>query len=81
MLKSSRGLLYAEDLSHRICRFFLCCCGDMCVGIQGEACGEVTQHTGYSFYVNSILQRNRRKGVAEVMESDLWDTGSCQYSL
>ena len=53
----------------------------MGIGIQREACREVTKHTRYGFYVNSILQGNGCKGVAEVVEPDLWDTGSCQYSF
>jgi len=81
MLKSSHGLLYAKDLSHRICCFFLCCRSHMCIGIQREPSGKMTQHTGYSFYVNSVLQRNGCKGVAEVVESDLWDSCSGKDSF
>ena len=53
----------------------------MGIGIESESRREVTQHAGYSFYVNSVLQRNGSKGVAEVVESDLWDTCSCQHSF
>ena len=53
----------------------------MGVGIQREPSGEVAEHTGYSFYVNSVLQRNGSKGVAEVVKSDLRDACSCQHTL
>ena len=53
----------------------------MGVGVQGEAGGEVAQHTGYGFYVNSVLEGNGSEGVAEIMESDLRDACSCQHSF
>ena len=53
----------------------------MSVGVQGEAGGEVAQHTGQGLDVNAILQGYRGKGVSEVVESDLRDTGSCQHPL
>ena len=81
MLKSSHGLLYAEDLSHRICRFFLCCGGDMGIGIQRESGGEVAQHAGHGLDIHSVLQGYGSEGVAEVVESDLWDASSFQNSF
>ena len=53
----------------------------MGIGVQGEACGEVAQHTGYRFDVHSVLQRDGGEGVAEVVESDLRDTSPLQHSL
>ena len=53
----------------------------MGIGVQRESSGEVAQHAGDSFYVNSILQGNRSEGVAEVVESDLWDSCSGQDSF
>ena len=81
MLKSSHGLLYAEDLSHRICRLSLCGRSDMSIGIQSEPGGEVAQHTGYGFDIDTVLQGNGGEGMAEVVESDLWDARSCQHSF
>ena len=49
----------------------------MSVGVQGEACGEVAQHTGHGLNVHSVLQGDGCEGVAEVVESDLRDTCSC----
>ena len=53
----------------------------MCIGIQGEACGEVAQHAGHRLDVHAVLQRDGCKGVAEVMESDLRDASPFQHSL
>ena len=72
---------HAEYIPHCISCFLLCCRSYMGIGIQRETGGEVAQHAGYGFYVNSILQRNRSEGVAEVVESDLGDAGSCQHSF
>ena len=43
------------------------------VGVQGEACGEVSQHAGDSLDVYAVLQCDGGEGVAEVMKSDLRD--------
>ena len=53
----------------------------MGVGVQGEACGEVTEHTADRFDIHAVLQGDGGEGVAEVVESDLWDPGSGQHSL
>ena len=53
----------------------------MGVGVQGEAGGEMTEHTGHSLYVHTVLQGYGCKGVSEVVESDLGDACSCQYSF
>ena len=74
-------VLHIQHIPYRICCFFLCCRGYMGIGIQREPGGEVAQHAGDGFYVNPILQGNRSEGVAEVVESDLWDAGSCQHSF
>ena len=55
--------------------------GDMGVGVQGEASGEVAQHSGHGLYVHAILQCDGCKGVSEVVESDLRDAGPCQHSF
>ena len=53
----------------------------MSVGVEGESCGEVAQHTGYRLDVYSVLQRQRRKGVAEVVEPNLGQSRSLQHSV
>ena len=53
----------------------------MGIGVQGEACGEVAQHAGHRLDVHSVLQRNGCEGVAEVVESDLGNACSLQYTL
>jgi|GEM_PF-4832239 len=35
----------------------------MSVGIEGESCGEVAQHTGHCLDVHPVLQRQRCEGV------------------
>ena len=64
-------LLHVENVPHRISCLFLCCRSHMGIGIRSELGEEVVEYTGYGFYVNPILQCNRSKGVAEVVESDL----------
>ena len=39
----------------------------MGIGIQGEACREVTQHAGHCLDVYSVLEGNGSEGMAEVM--------------
>ena len=43
----------------------------MGIGIQREPGGEVAQHSGYGFCINSVLQGYCSEGVEEVVESDL----------
>ena len=40
----------------------------MGVGVQGEACGEMTQHAGHGFDFHAVLQSEGGEGVAQVME-------------
>ena len=47
----------------------------MGIGVQGEACGEVTEYTADSLGVHAVLEGYGREGVAEIMESDLRDPG------
>ena len=53
----------------------------MGVGVEGEAGGEVTQHAAYRLDVHAVLQGDGGEGVAEIVESNLRDSGSSQYSL
>ena len=53
----------------------------MGVGVQGESSGEMTQHTAYRLDVHTVLKCNGCEGVAEIMESDLGNTGPFKYPL
>ena len=53
----------------------------MGVGVEGEAGGEMAEHTADCFNVYAFLQSYGRKGVTKVVESDLWDTCSRKDSL
>ena len=48
----------------------------MGIGVQSEACGEVTQHTGDGLDVHTVLERDGGEGVAEVMEPNFRDACS-----
>ena len=53
----------------------------MGIGVQGEACGEVTQHAGHRLNVHTVLQGDGCEGMAEVVESDLRDASPLQHTL
>ena len=53
----------------------------MGVGVQGETCGEVTQHAGHRLAIHAVLECDSCEGVAEIMESDLVDTCPFKYPL
>lgn len=53
----------------------------MGVGVQGEAGGEVAQHTGDGFDVYAVLQCDGGEGVAEVMEPNFRDTCPLEDAL
>ena len=65
-----RMRLSGKKISHGLSGFFLCRGGDVGVGVQGEACGEVTQHTGHRLDVYSVLEGDGGEGVTEVMGFD-----------
>ena len=49
--------------------------GDMGVGVEGEAGGEVAEHSADRLDVHAVLERNGGEGVTEVVESDFRDPG------
>ena len=73
--------LYVQYITYRRGGFFLGRGGDMGVGVQGEACGEVAEHTADRLDVHAILEGDSCEGVAEVVESNLRDACPCQYSF
>ena len=53
----------------------------MGIGVQGEPCGEVTQYAADGLDIDAVLECDGCEGVAEIVESDLWDACSLQHSL
>jgi len=45
------------------------------VGGEGESGAAVSQHTGYGFYIDSVLQGEGREGVPQVVEADVFQPG------
>lgn len=43
----------------------------MCIGVQGEACREVSQHAGYRLDVHSVLEGDSGEGVPKSWNSIL----------
>ena len=71
--------LHTQYIPHGLGGFLLCRGGDMGIGIQGEACGEVAEHSRDGFDVHAVLESDGCKDVAEVMESDIRDARHLQY--
>lgn len=61
----------AQHIGHGVRRLALGLGGDMGVGVQGEACGVVAQHSADGFDVHAVLESQGCKGVAEVVEPHL----------
>ena len=45
----------------------------MGIGVQGEPCREVTEHSTDGLDVHAVLEGDGCEGVAEIVESDLRD--------
>lgn len=54
-----------QNISNRLRRFLLCRGGDMGVGFQREACGEVAQHAGDRLDIHTVPECNGCKGGAD----------------
>ena len=80
-LSAAKANLHIQYICHRLRRFLLGCGSYMGIGIQGEACGEVTQHAGHRLDIHTILECDGCEGVAEVMESDLRDASPFEDTL
>ena len=52
-----------DKLIYGLSSFFLCRCCNMGIGVQGEASGEVTQHTADRLNIHSVLQRDGCESV------------------
>ena len=55
--------------------------GDMAVGVEGEACGVVSEEAGEGFHIHTVLQRHRCEGVAQGMKSDFFQSCPFQNSM
>ena len=55
-----------QDFLHGPGRLLLGRCGDMGIGVQGEAGGEVPQHSGHCLDVHSILKGQGCEGVPQI---------------
>ena len=53
----------------------------MGVGVQSEAGGEVAQHAGNGLDVHAVLQRQRREGMAQVVEADAGQPRPLQHPV
>ena len=58
--------LYVQYITYLRGGFFLSGGCDMGVGVQGKACGEVTEHTADRLDVNAILQ-SFSKGILPIL--------------
>ena len=74
----SAALLLLHDLRHEIAHLFggtfLHLPRDVGVSSQCEACVEMTEHTGHSFHVYAVLERQRCECVSQVMKSQVFQS-------
>ena len=70
-----------QHAPHRLRRLSLGCAGDVGIGVQGEPCGEVTQHPGHRFHVHSVLQGQGSESVAQVVEPHLGQSCPFQHPM
>ena len=61
--------------------FFLRCCGDMGIGVEGKSCGVVSEHSQYRLDVHAILECDGGECVSEIMKSDLGQPRSFENPL
>ena len=53
----------------------------MGISVQGEACGEVAQHSADGLDVHTVLEGDGGEGMAEVMESDFQNASTFEDAL
>ena len=53
----------------------------MGIGVQGEAGGEIAEHTADGFDVNTVLESDGGEGMAEIVEPALRNTCTLQNTL
>ena len=74
-------LLSRQHGTHGLCRLSLRCRGYMGIGIQRKPCGEMSQHTRYGFHIYAVLECQRGKGMAKVVETNLRQARSIQHPV
>ena len=75
----SHDLLH--EVAHGFSRFILLLSGGVGVGAEGKSSVVVAQHTGHRFDVYTVLQCQGCEGMAEVVESDVFQPGVLQDLL
>ena len=63
-----------EELTHRLCGFFLRLVGGVSVGSEGEAGICVSQHTGDRSDVDAVLDGVAGESVPKIMKSDVFQS-------
>ena len=64
-----------QQVPHLGRRLFLHLVRSMGVGGEGKSGAAVSQHTGYGFHIDSVLQGEGCEGVSEVVEADVLQPG------
>ncbi len=62
-LSAAKPNLHTQHIPHGLGGFFLCRGSDMGIGVQSEACGEVTQHARDGFDIHAVLEGEGGEGV------------------
>ena len=60
-----------HEITHLFGSTFLHLPRDMGVSAEREACVEVTEHTGHSFHVYAVLERQCRECMSQVVKSQM----------
>lgn len=69
----------AHEVSHGFSCLFLHLSGGVGIGSEGESGIVVAQHGGHRFDIHTVLESQGCEGMAEVMESDVWQISILQY--
>ena len=73
--------LHRQHIPHSPGGFFLGAGGDVGVGVQSEAGVGVAQHAGNGLDVHTVLQRQGREGMAQVVEADAGQSRPLQHPV
>lgn len=76
------GLHYlCHEAAHLRWGIILHLSGGVGIGSEGESGIVVAQHGGHRFDIHTVLESQGCEGMAEVMESDVWQISILQYLL
>lgn len=59
-----------QEIAHLICCVLLHAGGDMRIGVQREACGEVSEDIGQRFHVYAVLESHSGERMTQIVEAD-----------